>query len=247
MRLYTLFIALLFTDIAYSVSVLKHSQRYGGNETIREKSQNLNHVHQIEAKSETKSKLNQGSYTFKISGANKINSLDRFPGVILDSEPISNVISETTVLLSVTSGPLESAKLDCRSTLQGKRVKTICSRLILKNGDEHSVDVLVRDGIDGASTIKPHKVWTPERDEFFKGLWSTIASVVADTSKDRRETELAEYEEISLKNKSLDAAGEVAKDLTVDSLRKSRSQAPVAIIESSTKVIIEFINGVSGV
>lgn len=171
-----------------------------------------------------------------------VRTLDEFKGFILNSSLVTNTPSEITIYSGIKTGPLRNAKFDCRGQMEGYRVKAYCTRAILQDRGI-DVKILVRDGVDGAASIKPSKVWTGEEEEFLKMGFSTFAAALFDSAKSRSRTIVGDSENHNSKNRTLDGLFGVADQGRQRAEKGLNSIQTVGVINSGTEVVLQVLEG----
>lgn len=180
-----------------------------------------------------------------IEGTQKIRTLDQFDGIIKDSILVTQTPEEVIVYAKDPNGPLYDSKLRCMGAVFVQRVKLACDLLITPTKD-YPVKVLIREKIDGVSTLLPNKFFTGEEARMIKIGGAAFLASLIDSGKTRATTINGEQDVTNMKNKILGGAFDVAQ-LPVESLKKESSEIPVtAVIDSGREVRIEFLEGVKG-
>jgi hypothetical protein len=169
-----------------------------------------------------------------------VRSLDEIHGTILNSSIVTSGSSEITIFSGASSGPLKNAKFDCTGHVEGQRVKAYCSRIILQDR-EIEAKILVRDGFDGAASIKPDKIWTGEEEEFLKMGFATFAGALFDSAKGRSRTAIGDTENQDAKNRTLDGLFGVAEQGQRQSQRNLQQIQTVAVLNSGKRVVLQFL------
>lgn len=179
-----------------------------------------------------------------IERKSEIRSLDRFNGEIPDSALVTGSGSEIIVVSSEKKGPLQDAKLKCQAGIDGLRVKIYCNKVIFPDR-EFSAKVLVRDGFDGASSVKADKVWTGEEQGFLKSAFATFSGAFFDSAKSRSETDFGEVPNSNSRNRVLDGLFDVAGDVSDKTAREANRIKTVAVLDAGRKVKIQFLEAVN--
>jgi hypothetical protein len=180
-----------------------------------------------------------------IEGTHKIRTLDQFDGIIKDSVLVTQTPEEVIVYAKDPNGPLYDSKLRCMGAVFVQRVKLACDLLITPT-KEYPVRVLIREKIDGVSTLLPNKFFTGEEARMIKIGGAAFLASLIDSGKTRATTINGEQDITNMKNKILGGAFDVAQ-LPVESLKKESNEIPVtAVIDSGREVRIEFLEGVKG-
>jgi hypothetical protein len=178
-----------------------------------------------------------------IENYHKIKTLDSYSGILRDSLILTQSPSEVVIYADEKGGLLSDSKLRCKGGVFIQRVKIYCD-LLVTTDKEFPVKVLIREKVDGASTLVPDKFYTGEEARFIKQSFASFFGGVMDASKDRSMTLNGEKELVNAKNKVYDGLFAIA-DNTESSLKKETSDVQVAaVVNSGREVIIEFLEGV---
>lgn len=180
-----------------------------------------------------------------IEGTQKIRTLDQFDGIIKDSVLVTQTPEEVIVYAKDPNGPLYDSKLRCMGAVFVQRVKLACDLLITPT-KEYPVKVLIREKLDGVSTLLPNKFYTGEEARMIKVGGAAFLARLIDSGKTRATTINGEQDITNMRNKILGGAFDVAQ-MPVESLNKESNDIPVtAVIDSGREVRIEFLEGVKG-
>lgn len=171
-----------------------------------------------------------------------VRALDEISGSILNSSIVTAGSSEMIIYSGVKDGPLKNAKFDCTGQVEGQRVKAYCSRIILQDR-EIEARILVRDGFDGAASIKPDNIWTGEEEEFLKMGFATFAGALFDSAKNRSRTVIGDTENQDAKNRTLDGLFSVADQSQRQANSRRQGLQTVAVLNSGKEVILQFLEG----
>lgn len=178
-----------------------------------------------------------------IENYHRVKALDSFNGLLRDSSVFTQSPSEVVVHADESNGLLSGGKLRCMGGVFVQRVKIYCDLLITPE-KEYPVKVLIREKMDGVSTLMPDKFYTGEEARFIKQSFSSFFGGIMDASKQRDMTISGEKERVTAKNKIYDGLFAVSENAD-DGLKKQISEVPVAaVINSGREVRIEFLEGV---
>lgn len=178
-----------------------------------------------------------------IENYHKIRTLDSYNGIIKDSLVLTQGPSEVVIYADEKGGLLNDSKLRCKGGVFIQRVKIYCDLLVTPD-KEFPVKVLIREKVDGSSTLVPDKFYTGEEARFIKQSFASFFGGVMDASKDRSMTLSGEKELVNAKNKVYDGLFAIA-DNTESGLKKEANDVQVAaVVNSGREVRIEFLEGV---
>ena len=172
-----------------------------------------------------------------------IKTLDTFKGVLPDSLILTTSPSEVIVKSIENDGPLVDTKLRCMGSVVLQRAKIYCD-LMVNPEKEIKVKVLIREDVDGASTLLPDKFYTGEEARFIKQSFAAMFSGAMDASKDRVLTDRGEEELVSAKNKIYEGLFSVGQNARQELRNEASNIEIAAVVNSGRRVRIEFLDGV---
>lgn len=177
-----------------------------------------------------------------IENYHKIKTLDSYSGILKDSLILTQSPSEVVVYAEESGGLLNASKLRCKGGVYIQRVKIYCDLLVTPDR-EYPVKVLIREKVDGSSTLLPDKFYTGEEARFIKQSFASFFGGVMDASKERTLTLNGEKDLVNPKNKVFDGLFAISEDAG-NELKKDANEVPVAaVINSGREVRIEFLEG----
>jgi hypothetical protein len=178
-----------------------------------------------------------------IENYHKIRTLDSYNGILRDSLILTQGPSEVVIYADEKGGLLNDSKLRCKGGVFIQRVKIYCDLLVTPD-KEFPVKVLIREKVDGSSTLVPDKFYTGEEARFIKQSFASFFGGVMDASKDRTLTLNGEKELVNAKNKIYNGMFAIA-DNSENELKKEANDVQVAaVVNSGREVRIEFLEGV---
>ena len=271
MRNITFLLLLLGTSkYCYSISFLNSSEDSNSSQTKKLKNETVGSYKKdsVSRKSHARKKLSNAEFKNELSKHNevydskisqkmdafysgpivienyhKIRSLDSYNGILKDSLVLTQSPSEVVIYADEKGGLLNDSKLRCKGGVFIQRFKIYCDLLVTQD-KEFPVKVLIREKLDGSSTLVPDKFYTGEEARFIKQSFASFFGGVMDASKDRSMTLNGEKDLVNAKNKVYDGLFAIA-DNSESELKKEANEVQVAaVINSGREVRIEFLEGV---
>ena len=173
----------------------------------------------------------------------KIKSLDSFAGIIKDSLLLTQNPSEVVIFFEEPNGLLFESKLRCLGSVFFQRVKIYCDLLITPN-KELAVKVLIKEKLDGTTTLLPNKYYTGEEASFIKQSFSSFFAGAMDASKDRVLTPNGQEDLNNPKNKIYTGLFGIANNANSEVKNQAATNEIAAVIDAGRPVTIEFLEGV---
>lgn len=271
MRKISIFLLLLgLSKISYAISFLNNSEESSTSlsKGLNKETNGSHKKDSVSRKSHPRKKLSSAEFENELSRRNevydsqlskkmdafysgpivienfhKIRTLDSYNGILRDSLVLTQSPSEVVIYADEKGGLLSDSKLRCKGGVFIQRVKIYCDLLVTPD-KEFPIKVLIREKVDGSSTLVPDKFYTGEEARFIKQSFSSFFGGVMDASKDRSMTVNGEQELVNAKNKVYAGMFAIA-DNSESELKKEADDVQVAaVVNSGREVRIEFLEGV---
>ena len=166
-----------------------------------------------------------------------------FRGVLLNSIVSTNLSSPVLVRADGEQGLPVGTKFSCFGVTKNRRVLTLCNKMVTKEREvEVSAQIL---NVDGTAGLLGN--YDDGKEDLIAGaVISDFSKGVLSASSDHVDSALGAYPKANLKNQILSGLISSAKTTSEILLDESRQKEPIVTVNAGKKVLIYFMEGLSG-